>query len=72
MSSYFRERKQKVKRDNVYSQWRSINTGLPQGSLLGPLLLNVYMNDLNYFVKDTSLRLYADDTTAHTLLMHLL
>ena len=65
MSSYLRGRKQRVKLDNVYSQWRSVNTGLPQGSLLGPLLFNVYMNDLNYFVKDTSLRLYADDTTAY-------
>ena len=57
MNSYLRGRKQRVKLDNVYSQWRSVNTGLPQGSLLGPLLFNVYMNDLNYFVKDTSLRL---------------
>ena len=51
MSFYLRGRKQRVKLDNVYSQWRSVNTGLPQGSLLGPLLFNVYMNDLNYFVK---------------------
>ena len=35
-------------------------------SLLGPLLFNVYMNDLNYFVRDTSLRLYADDTTTYS------
>ena len=65
MSFYFRGRKQRVKLDNVYSQWRSVNTGPPQGSLLDPLLFNVYMNDLNYFVKDTSLRPYADDTTAY-------
>ena len=66
MSFYLRGRKQRVKLNNVYSQWRSVNTGLPQGSLLGPLLFNVYMNDLNYFVRDTSLRLYyADDMTAY-------
>ena len=49
----------------TYSQWRTVRTGVPQGSLLGPLLFNIYMNDLNYFIKGTSLRLYADDTTAY-------
>ena len=34
-------------------------------SLLGPLLFNIYMNDLNYFIEGTSLRLYADDTTVY-------
>lgn len=53
MCSYLHGRKQRVKLDYVYSQWRSVNTGLPQGSLLGPLLLKVFLNDLNYFVKDT-------------------
>ena len=65
MTSYLCDRKQRVKLDGVYSRWRTVKTGVPQGSLLGPLLFNLYMNDLNYFVKDTSLRLYADDTTGY-------
>ena len=63
---------ERVKLDNVYSQRRSGNKGLPQGSLLGLLLFNVYMNDLKYFVQDTSLRLYADDTTAYAYKVSLL
>ena len=39
--------------------------GLPQGSLLKPLLFNIFINDLNYAVPDVSLRLYADDMTLY-------
>ena len=65
MTAYLTGRRQRVKLDGVYSSWRTITTGVPQGSLLGPLLFNMYVNDLNYFVSNTSLRLYADDTTEY-------
>ena len=65
MSCYLCGRRQRVKLDNVYSDWRVVKTGVPQGSLLGPLLFNIYINDLNYKVSNTSLRLYADDTTEY-------
>ena len=65
MTAYLIGRRQRVKLDGVHSIWRTIRTGIPQGSLLGPLLFNMYVNDLNYFITDTSLRLYADDTTQY-------
>ena len=65
MNEYLRGRRQRVKLDGVCSQWRTVKTGVPQGSLLGPLLFNIYINDLNYFISNTSLRLYADDTTEY-------
>ena len=65
MKAYLCGRKQRVKIDNTFSQWKAVRSGVPQGGLLGPLLFNIYMNGLNHFVLGSSLRLYADDTTAY-------
>ena len=64
-TAYLMGQRQRVKIDGVHSTWRNIKTGVPQGSLLGPLLFNMYVYDLNYFITNTSLRLYADDTTQY-------
>ena len=63
MSNYFKDRGQRVKLDGIYSDWKPIKFGVPQGSLLGPLLFNIYINDLNLQVTNSSLQLYADDIT---------
>ena len=65
MSSHLHGRRQRVRLDNVFSEWRPVTTGVPQGSLLGPLLFNLYVNDMNYFITSSSLRIYADDTTEY-------
>ena len=65
MTAYLIGRRPRVRLEGVNPTWRTIKTGVPQGSLLGPLLFNMYVNDLNYFITDTSLRLHADDTTQY-------
>ena len=58
-------RKQRVCLHGVCSSYSELRAGLPQGSLLGPPLFNIFINDLNYKVPDVSLRLYADDATLY-------
>ena len=65
--SYLSDRKQRTKVNNSFSSWSNINTGVPQGSILGPLLFNIYLNDIFYFVNEGDLTNYADDTTPYVI-----
>ena len=65
MSSYLLGRKQRVCLYGVCSSYSESRARLSQGSLLGLLLFNIFINDLNYAVPNVSLRLYADDTTLY-------
>jgi hypothetical protein len=69
IKSYLKNRYQRVKFDNTFSNWDKINIGVPQGSILGPLLFLIYVNDLPSAIPCTvantnsSIILFADDTS---------
>ena len=64
--SYLTGRKQRVKIDHIYSSWEEILFGVPQGSILGPLLFNIFVCDLFDFINnDVNIGSYADDTTPY-------
>ena len=51
------------KKVGTYCAWQNIYKGFPQRSILGPVLFNVFLNDIFYFVKENKLYNYADDNT---------
>ena len=61
MRSFFMDRKGRTKLGAVVSDWKPINMGCPQGSNLGPLLWNIYQNDLVYLDRSSGLSMYSDD-----------
>jgi hypothetical protein len=63
LESYLLNRKQQIKINSILSSWADIQKGVPQGSILVPLLFNVFSNDIFYFVKKGTLYSYADDNT---------
>ena len=62
IKDYLSNRRQRVKIGSSHSDWQNIEMGVPQGSILGPLLFNIFMNDLAYVIKESTLSAYADDT----------
>ena len=64
---YLSNRKQRVKTNETFSCWKDAEYGVPQGSILGPLLFNIHLCDLFHFLEDIDFASYADDTTIYTV-----
>ena len=65
--SYLTSRKQRVKIKSTYSIWLDIKSGVPQGSALGPLLFNIFINDISYAIEASEICNFADDNTMYAL-----
>ena len=69
LKSYLSNRKQYVKLNDITSTVRSISVGVPQGSIIGPLLFNIFINDIvKASTKFSFILYYADDTTLNSTL----
>ena len=64
-ASYLNNRKQKVSLNNTPSEGEFIIDGVPQGSILGPLLFLMFINDLPLYTTSSNTDMYADDATLY-------
>ena len=63
--NYFSHRKQRTKINHSDNSWEEILLGVPQGSILDPILFNVFLSDLCLIIKDTDFGSYADNNTIY-------
>ena len=65
IQDYLSCRFQRVKINSSYSSWKIILQGVPQGSILGPVLFNIYLTDLFLFAAESNIANYADDNSPY-------
>ena len=65
LRNYLTNKKQCTIANGKTSEYRNINCGVPQGSVLGPLLFLVYINDISSSILNSKISMYADDTVVY-------
>ena len=69
LKDYLHGRMQRVKVGDTSSDWQEVRRGVPQGSVLGPMFFNIFINDLFLQIKTVQLNMYADDGQLYTAVM---
>ena len=66
MQNYLCNRQQRISINGSFSDWTKVITGALQGFILGPLLFNMFLNDIFMFISKCNLCNYADDNTLYS------
>ena len=67
LTDYLTNRKQRTKVETSYSSWEDIKHGVPKGSILGLLLINIFVCDMSLMLDHTYLATYADDSAPYAV-----
>ena len=67
IQNYLKNRKQSTKVNSSFSQWLELKYGVPQGSIHEPLLFNIFINEMFFFIKYANIANYADDNTVNAV-----
>ena len=65
VQEYLSKRKQRTEVNSAFSSWERILFGIPKGSLLGPLLFNIFLCDLFFIMNDTDFLRHANNNIPH-------
>ena len=66
MKSYQTNRLQRCEINSSFNEWAKISVGVPERSILGPLLFNILISDIFLFLQKCDLAFYTDDSTMYS------